>query len=99
MSTNASSSPSLTANYTSPDNATFNFEHDLPRIESSTPKDRAIYLGALRGAALKLQETINMELTQRMEEDNAKSNGAIKNGKVDEAKEEENYGEEVVDDE
>ena len=85
MSTNASSSPSLTANYTSPDNATFNFEHDLPRIESSTPKDRAIYLGALRGAALKLQETINMELTQRMEEDNAK--------------EEENYGEEVVDDE
>lgn len=87
------------ASYTSPNNASFNLEHDLPRIESSAPKDRAIYLRALRSAALKLQETVNMELTQRMEEDNIKSTGANKNGKVDEAKEEENYGEEVVDDE
>lgn len=56
-----------------------------------------------------MQESINKELTARMEEDNklaaaaaasgeGKGKGKEKDG-VDENKEEENYGEEVVDEE
>ncbi len=51
-----------------------------------------------------MQEVINKELTARMEEENriaaeGKGSEAVKGvkGKVDEKKEEENYGEEVVD--
>ena len=62
------------------------------------------YLGALRKATAELQERINAELTQRMEEDKARdatdaAEKGMKNGVVDEGKEEENYGEEVVEDE
>ena len=50
-----------------------------------------------------MQEVINKELTARMEEDNARAaeglNGKAKVKGVDENKEEENYGEEVVDEE
>ena len=42
-----------------------------------------------------MQEQINTELTARMEEDKAREAGNGK-GAVDEAKEEDNYGEEVV---
>ncbi len=50
-----------------------------------------------------MQEAINRELTARMEEDNDKAgeNGAANEAKskgVDEAKEEDNYGEEAVED-
>lgn len=48
-----------------------------------------------------MQEKINKELTERMEEDKAKEETAGGTGKrkaneLDEKKEEENYGEEVV---
>jgi hypothetical protein len=62
------------------------------------------YLGALRKATAELQERINAELTQRMEEDKTRditgrSERGVKDGGEDERKEEENYGEEVVEDE
>ena len=62
-------------------------------------------MGALRKAAAELQGRINAELTQRMEEDKARDatgggEKRLKNGVVlDDGKEEENYGEEVVEDE
>jgi Cu2+-containing amine oxidase len=49
-----------------------------------------------------MQETINKELTSRMEEDKAReaaATGITKSKVVDEAKEEDNYGEEVVEEE
>ena len=57
--------------------------------------ERVKYLTVLRSAVVALQEETNKFLTQKMEEDNA-SSGQIQNS--DDAKEEENYGEEVVDD-
>lgn len=61
--------------------------------------DRAKYLSSLRQIAATFQDDINRELTQRMEEDNkraAEVSGGKGTSKQDEAKEEENYGEEVV---
>lgn len=51
-----------------------------------------------------MQEKINQELTARMEEDKAReaenANGSkVNGGVIDEAKEEDNYGEEVVEEE
>jgi hypothetical protein len=94
----------LTATYDSPTNAAFSHRHQLPAPATSDTADRVAYLGALRKATAELQERLNVELTQRMEEDKARDEtGAaekgLKNGVVDEGKEEENYGEEVVDDE
>lgn len=74
----------LSASYSSNTSPSFTFTHTLPHA------DHATYLASLRSAAAKLQEDINRELTRRMEEDKAKE------GKIDEVKEEENYGEEVV---
>ncbi|KAH7357085.1 EKC/KEOPS complex, subunit Gon7 [Rhexocercosporidium sp. MPI-PUGE-AT-0058] len=76
-------------------------------LESSTTStaSKTAYLSALRHATSQMQENINKELTARMEEDNkvaataasAEGKGKGKGGgKVDEKKEEENYGEEVV---
>jgi hypothetical protein len=92
----------LTASYDSPTNAAFSHSHKLPTPATPTTADRVAYLAALRKATADLQERINTELTQRMEEDNARdASGAAekgkKNGMLDEGKEEENYGEEVVD--
>ncbi|KAL8902689.1 MAG: hypothetical protein Q9207_004456, partial [Kuettlingeria erythrocarpa] len=55
------------------------------------------YLSTLRKSVTRLQDEINAFLTERMEEDKAL---AAKAGvKIDEKKEEENYGEENVEDE
>lgn len=94
----------LTATYDSPTNAAFSYRHQLPAPATSDTADRVAYLGALRKAATELQERINAELTQRMEEDKARdatgmADKGMKNIVVDEGKEEENYGEEVVEDE
>ncbi|ROW17028.1 hypothetical protein VPNG_01255 [Cytospora leucostoma] len=96
---------SLTASYRSPSNAPFTVAHELQAPPSGTTNptvpDKTKYLNDLRKATASLQEQINKELTQRMEED--KATEASKNGKapkgVDEAKEEENYGEEVPEEE
>lgn len=76
--------PSVSATYASPTSPAFTLTRSL---ESA---DHAPYLASLRAAVSSVQDEINRELTQRMEEDKARE------GKLDEVKEEENYGEEVV---
>lgn len=96
---------SLSATYTSASNAPFTITQDLDAppsgITNPTVPDKTKYLTDLRQATAAMQEQINKELTQRMEEDKAAE--ATKSGKttngVDEAKEEENYGEEAQEEE
>ncbi|KAF4777004.1 Gon7 family protein [Colletotrichum scovillei] len=90
----------FSATYQSPTNEPFTFSESLPAPPSSAPGDKSAYLNALRKSINAAQEHINKELTARMEEDKAKE--AAKNGgttatksAVDEALEEENYGEEA----
>jgi len=54
--------------------------------------DKTKYLGSLRESVVKMQADINAFMTQKMEDDvrKGKTNGA------DEKREEENYGEEIV---
>lgn len=81
----------------------------LPNSDSATHK--TAYLSNLREVVSALQERINGELTARMEEEarevavtstisttNGKVGKSVVAGGVDEAAEEENYGEEVVGD-
>jgi hypothetical protein len=89
----------LSATYQSPANEAFTQAQKIPAPPTSKTTDRTAYLAALRKATAEMQEQINKELTTRMEEDKAResrTNGSSKkNGAVDEAKEEDNYGEEV----
>ncbi|KAI7787205.1 gon7 family protein [Diaporthe eres] len=91
---------SLTGTYSSPTNAPFATTHELQAPPSGTVNptvpDKTKYLSDLRKAVATMQDHVNKELTQRMEEDKAREAG--KNGKpaVDDAKEEQNYGEEEV---
>ncbi|KAK0100763.1 hypothetical protein ONS95_007211 [Cadophora gregata] len=106
-----SPSPALTATYSSPTNKPFTHSTSLPSLQLSESSNsspataqKTQYLAALRQATSQMQEVINKELTARMEEDNARAATAVgENGDgkaklkgVDENKEEENYGEEVV---
>lgn len=88
----------LTADYTAPSNESRSFSQSLP-VCSGTPstQDRIAYLSALHASIGKLQGEVNSFLTQKMEDDQK----TAANGRrtADEAKEEENYGEEIVDDE
>lgn len=87
---------SLGATYTSL-SASQTFSQPLPAILAPpSTGDRVAYLSKLQSATKELQSTINTFLTQKMEEEKA-AGGA--GGKFDDAKEEENYGEEVADDE
>ncbi|KAF5010499.1 hypothetical protein FDECE_3354 [Fusarium decemcellulare] len=87
------SQPTLTASYSSALSEPFNVTHSLPAISSSSSTtDKTAYLEALRASVADTQATINKELTARMEQDKARDAAA-------EAKEEENYGEEVQDEE
>lgn len=92
----------LSATYSSPTNAPFTQTEKIPTPPSDKAFDKTTYLAALRNATATMQEQINKELTQRMEEDKAKEaegiNGTlkVKARGVDESKEEDNYGEEVV---
>lgn len=96
---------SFTATYASPTNAPFVITYELQAPPSGTANptvpDKTKYLSGLRAATATMQEQINKELTQRMEEDKARE--ASKNGNmskvVDDAKEEENYGEEAQEEE
>lgn len=95
----------LSATYSSPSNGKFEHVHKLPTPTSDKVSDRTSYLGALRKATVAMQERINKELTARMEEDKVRETGNANGSKVnnggviDEAKEEDNYGEEVVEEE
>jgi hypothetical protein len=91
-----SQSSSLTATYKSPDNSSFTVNEALPTLPApSSVDEKTKYLNSLREAITSAQDQINKELTQRMEDDKTRlANGAV-GAKVDDAKEEENYGEEV----
>ncbi|OAA79827.1 Gon7 [Akanthomyces lecanii RCEF 1005] len=86
----------LTAKYASPTNEAFAVDTPLP---SATSSDKTSYLAALRTAVTDAQATINKELTARMEEDNKARDSSAGAAALDDAKEEENYGEEVQEEE
>ncbi|MCJ1397786.1 hypothetical protein MMC11_000982 [Xylographa trunciseda] len=90
-------SPSLKANYASPTES-HSFEHPLEAlpVQLST-EEKTAYLSALRSSVAQLQEEVNTFLTAKMEEDKAIT--VQRTGIIDDKKEEENYGEEVVEDE
>lgn len=88
---------SLTATYKCPTSEPFTTIQSIVAPPSTSAADKTAYLSSLRQALASTQEQINKELTERMEQDRAREGN---NGKgVDDAKEEENYGEEVVEDE
>ncbi|KAJ5263832.1 hypothetical protein N7478_011437 [Penicillium angulare] len=88
----AAESP-LRATYTAPD-ATKSFQFTIPPASQDSFAAKQAHLAALRSEVPKLQDEINVYLTARMEEDK-KAQGQLSEK---EAKEEENYGEEVVED-
>ncbi|KAF4548223.1 Hypothetical protein D9617_30g011270 [Elsinoe fawcettii] len=85
----------LIASYSSP-NGSHNFEIPLTSVAEANGSTGAKtdYLSNLRSKTSKLQDDINVFLTQKMEEDKAASATAGQKSKVDEDKEEEMYGEE-----
>ncbi|CEJ54827.1 hypothetical protein PMG11_01118 [Penicillium brasilianum] len=89
----AANSPlNLQAVYAAPD-ASKVFTQEIPPASSTDAfTAKQSHLIALQSLVPKLQEQINVFLTERMEEDK-KAQGAVSE---QEAKEEENYGEEVV---
>jgi hypothetical protein len=79
--------PSLTATYASPTSSQ-TFTSSLPALSSPpTTSDRVAYLFELSSSLKTLQKDVNAFLTQKMADDKA----------ADDAKDEETYGEEVVD--
>jgi len=92
----------LSATYQSPHNENFTHTTQLSTPPSNKPAHRTAYLAELRKATVAMQEQINKELTSRMEDDKAREAGGgmgASKGVVDEAKEEDHYGEEVVEEE
>ncbi|RHZ58140.1 uncharacterized protein CDV56_106271 [Aspergillus thermomutatus] len=102
MASNNSSQQVLRAVYESPRPSTNTFEHQLssPHPSSDTSaentKVKVAYLSELRSLVPKLQDEINVFLTERMEEDKKEAEAQGRQLSEKEAKEEENYGEEVV---
>ncbi|QDS73622.1 hypothetical protein FKW77_001975 [Venturia effusa] len=89
--------PTLSANYSAPASEEKSFHQQLPICsQEPSPTERTAYLAALRASITGIQDQINVFLTQKMEEDNAKAGAAA--SAEDDAKAEENYGEEVVED-
>lgn len=96
--------PALSATYQSPTNPPFTFSQPLSVPSSETVDSRTKYLKDLGQAVARMQDEVNKELTARMDADKARDAAATTNGRagradVDEAKEEENYGEEVMEEE
>ncbi|CAI9630128.1 unnamed protein product [Alternaria burnsii] len=80
--------PSLTATYTSPASSPQTFTSQLPALPSPpSTADRVAYLTSLSSSLRTLQKDVNEFLTRKMADDKA----------ADDAKDEETYGEEVVD--
>jgi hypothetical protein len=84
----APASMTLTAVYTSPTSAPFSTTDTVAAPSSGSVEEKNKCLASLQGAITAVQAHINKELTARMEEDNARN--------AADAKEEENYGEEVA---
>ena len=94
--TNSINSPTETQNFP------FSISAPLPSIDSTSVKDKAAYLLALRTSTKQLQEDINVFLTQKMEEDKLHASTAEQkkvDGKAKDEIEEETYGEEGMGDE
>ncbi|QSS61130.1 hypothetical protein I7I51_03302 [Histoplasma capsulatum] len=105
----------LLASYSAPSTSqaqperTHTFSHPLSTSlsrsldNSSTTPAKTAYLSELRGAVSTLQTEINEFLTARMDEDNninRQASGSVNMAQTErERREEENYGEEVLDDE
>lgn len=82
-----------------PSTQTQTFQHDLsPAPAPSDTSSKVSYLGELRQLVPKLQDEINVFLTERMEEDKKAAEAQGRKESEKEAKEEENYGEENVED-
>ena len=102
MASNGELSPrvvTLSAAYESGTNKPFKAEAALTVPRSDSVADKTTYLKSLRKAVQNVQEQVNKELTERMEEDKARATAQVGKSKVvvDEAKEEENYGEDAQD--
>ena len=97
MTSKGLTTPELRADYSSPQEKK-TFAHKLPSISlEPTTKEKTNYLSDLRASVVQLQDEVNVFLTAKMEEDKALASTSA--GKVDEKKEEENYGEEIVEEE
>jgi hypothetical protein len=87
----------FTAEYAAPSATPKTFKQALPTCSKQpTTEERTAYLTSLRTSITGMQHQINAFLTQKMEEDNQKAGTAAVTD--DDAKEEENYGEEAVED-
>lgn len=92
----------LHARYTAPHpptSHTFSHTIALPASTASPQEEvkaKSAYLAELKGLVTKLQDEINVFLTERMEEDKRAAEAQGRKDSEREAKEEENYGEEVV---
>lgn len=94
----ASSRRGLTVDYSAPSTASRSFSQTLPACaQTPSTEERTAYLASLHASIGKMQDEVNAFLTQKMEEDKMSAGNAAQT--ADEAKEEENYGEEVVEDE
>ena len=72
------------------------FSHDLTSLPPNhSTEAKTAYLSSLRTAVTKLQNEVNVFLTKKMEMEKQVPNKLASS--VDDAKEEENYGEEVLD--
>ncbi|CRG89011.1 hypothetical protein PISL3812_06046 [Talaromyces islandicus] len=94
----ASEELSISASYASPEPSlarTFKHEIAAPLRREHSVAEKKAYLAELRGLVTLVQAEVNVFLTERMEEDK-KATGA-KDAELD-AKEEQNYGEENVED-
>ncbi|KAF9895046.1 hypothetical protein FE257_004674 [Aspergillus nanangensis] len=102
----ASQFPSIRAVYNSPDQqqpSSSTFEHHItaapPSSSDPSPENvqaKVAYLKELRKLTPVLQNDINVFLTERMEDDKKAAEAQGKKLSEKEAKEEENYGEEVM---
>jgi hypothetical protein len=101
------SKPAISASYSSPQppHASYAFRHIITApFPSDDKKQESVatkkaYLSELRGLITLVQAEVNVFLTERMEEDKQRAGGyAASKDAEQEAKEEENYGEENVDD-
>ncbi|RAO66726.1 uncharacterized protein BHQ10_002738 [Talaromyces amestolkiae] len=98
------SKPAISALYSSPQppHTSYTFRHEIaapfPAVDKAQESvaTKKAYLSELRGLVILVQAEVNVFLTERMEEDKQRA-GASKDAEQ-EAKEEENYGEENVED-
>jgi hypothetical protein len=97
------SAKTFKAAYASPSSDSFTITKPLVPPKSCSVDEKSRYLQDLRSAAASVQDQVNKELTQRMEEDKARETASTGTSATrhkraaDDAREEENYGEEVVD--